>query len=163
MCLVLLTKYTAWMCRINIIQLIKLHLKWLKKDLLMTVILFFMLWGIFLAVTRVSRIHLQFLIASSASSWNSWVIPSFSAGSQQMTPAYVSSYGLVEQISELQDELQYLQHQAENILPRERGRCTDELWVALAHCAQTSTTSVVFILPIGHLTFTSLYWQDSTC
>jgi HAUS augmin-like complex subunit 3 len=44
-----------------------------------------------------------------------------------MTPAYVSSYGLVEQISELQDELQYLQHQAENILPRERGRCTDEL------------------------------------
>ena len=51
----------------------------------------------------------------------------FSVGSQAMTPAYVSSYGLVEQISELQDELQYLQHEAENVLPRERGRCTDEL------------------------------------
>lgn len=44
-----------------------------------------------------------------------------------MSPEYVSSYGLVEQITELQDELQYLQHEAENVLPRERGRCTDEL------------------------------------
>ncbi|RLN35791.1 AUGMIN subunit 3-like isoform X1 [Panicum miliaceum] len=49
------------------------------------------------------------------------------SSSQAMAPTYVSLYGLVEQISELQDELQYLQHEAENVLPRERGRCTDEL------------------------------------
>jgi len=51
----------------------------------------------------------------------------FFVGSQAMSPEYVSSYGLIEQITELQDELQYLQHEAENVLPRERGRCTDEL------------------------------------
>ncbi|WVZ62185.1 hypothetical protein U9M48_011958 [Paspalum notatum var. saurae] len=49
------------------------------------------------------------------------------SSSQAMSPEYVSSYGLIEQISELQYELQYLQHEAENVLPRERGRCTDEL------------------------------------
>ena len=51
----------------------------------------------------------------------------FFIGSQAMSPEYVSSYGLIEQITELQDELQYLQHEVENVLPRERGRCTDEL------------------------------------
>ena len=74
--MVLLKKYTAWMFRIDTIQLIKLHLKCLKKDLLMTAILFFMLWGIFLAVPPVSRIHLQFLTLLSTAIWNSWVIPS---------------------------------------------------------------------------------------
>ena len=64
------------MFRIDTIQLIKLHLKCLKKDLLMTAILFFMLWGIFLAVPPVSRIHLQFLTLLSTAIWNSWVIPS---------------------------------------------------------------------------------------
>ncbi|KAJ1288045.1 hypothetical protein BS78_02G058500 [Paspalum vaginatum] len=49
------------------------------------------------------------------------------SSSQAVSPEYVSSYGLIEQISELQYELQYLQHEAENVLPRERGRCTDEL------------------------------------
>ncbi|KAL5657085.1 hypothetical protein ACJX0J_030248, partial [Zea mays] len=49
------------------------------------------------------------------------------SSSQATSPEYVSSYGLIGQITELQDELQYLQHETENVLPRERGRCTDEL------------------------------------
>jgi HAUS augmin-like complex subunit 3 len=44
-----------------------------------------------------------------------------------MTPTYTLSYGMIEQISELQDELHNLQHELENVLPRERGRCSDEL------------------------------------
>ncbi|RCV09829.1 hypothetical protein SETIT_2G061000v2 [Setaria italica] len=59
------------------------------------------------------------------------------SNSQAMTPTYVSSYGLVEQISELQDELQYLQHEAEIVLPRERGRCTDELCRMIQTLEQT--------------------------
>ncbi|CAL5078762.1 unnamed protein product [Urochloa decumbens] len=64
------------------------------------------------------------------------------SSSQAMTPTYVSSYGLVEQISELQDELQYLQHEAENILPRERGRFTDEL------CRMIQTLEQILSVPI---------------
>nr|XP_034579411.1 AUGMIN subunit 3-like isoform X3 [Setaria viridis] len=59
------------------------------------------------------------------------------SNSQAMTPTYVSSYGLVEQISELHDELQYLQHEAEIVLPRERGRCTDELCRMIQTLEQT--------------------------
>jgi HAUS augmin-like complex subunit 3 len=44
-----------------------------------------------------------------------------------MTATYVSSYGMIEQISELQYELHNLQHELENALPHERGRCDDEL------------------------------------
>ncbi|CAN6180774.1 unnamed protein product [Urochloa humidicola] len=65
------------------------------------------------------------------------------SSSQAMTSTYVSSYGLVEQISELQDELQYLQHEAENILPRERGRCTDEL------CRMIQTLEQILGVPIS--------------
>ncbi|CAN6203225.1 unnamed protein product [Urochloa humidicola] len=65
------------------------------------------------------------------------------SSSQAVTPTYVSSYGLVEQISELQDELQYLQHEAENILPRERGRCTDEL------CRMIQTLEQILSVPIS--------------
>jgi hypothetical protein len=36
-----------------------------------------------------------------------------------MTPTYTSSYGMIEQISELQDELHNLQHELENVLPRD--------------------------------------------
>ncbi|CAL5066739.1 unnamed protein product [Urochloa decumbens] len=64
------------------------------------------------------------------------------SSSQAMTPTYVSSYGLVEQISELQDELQYLQHEGENILPRERGRFTDEL------CRMIQTLEQILGVPI---------------
>jgi hypothetical protein len=114
--------------RTGIIWLLKLHPKCLKKDLLMTGILSSMLWGIFLAVTRVRRIHMQFLLSLSSTSWNCSVILSFSVGSQAMTATYVSWYGMIEQISELQYELHNLQHELENVLPHERGRCIDELW-----------------------------------
>ena len=43
-----------------------------------------------------------------------------------MTPTYVSAYALVEQITELEDELHYYQHELENVLPRERGRFIDD-------------------------------------
>ncbi|KAF8732082.1 hypothetical protein HU200_016042 [Digitaria exilis] len=65
------------------------------------------------------------------------------SNSQAMTPTYVSSYGLVEQILELQDELQYLQHEAENVLPRERGRCTDEL------CRMIQTLEQILGVPLS--------------
>jgi len=132
---------TSWIYRAGIIQLIKQHLKFLKRDQLMTAILIFMLWGISLAVTQVSWLCLQFLcsplIGIFFSNYQAGIIYYFYffIGSQAMSPEYVSSYGLIEQITELQDELQYLQHEVENVLPRERGRCTDELWVVLAHCA----------------------------
>ncbi|GJN10059.1 hypothetical protein PR202_ga28118 [Eleusine coracana subsp. coracana] len=54
------------------------------------------------------------------------ILSSYSS-SQAMTTTYVSSYGMIEQISELQDELRCLQHELENVLPCERGRCADEL------------------------------------
>lgn len=50
----------------------------------------------------------------------------FFVGSQTMTPTYVSACALVEQISELEDELHCYQHELENVLPRERGRFIDE-------------------------------------
>jgi hypothetical protein len=50
----------------------------------------------------------------------------FSVGAQAVTPTYVSAYALVEQISELADELHYYQHELENVLPREHGRFIDE-------------------------------------
>uniref|UniRef100_A0A0A9CM93 HAUS augmin-like complex subunit 3 N-terminal domain-containing protein n=1 Tax=Arundo donax TaxID=35708 RepID=A0A0A9CM93_ARUDO len=65
------------------------------------------------------------------------------SSSQAMTPTYVSSYGLVEQISELQDELHYLQHELENVLPRERGRCVDEL------CRMIQTLEQILSLPLS--------------
>ncbi|CAD6226471.1 unnamed protein product [Miscanthus lutarioriparius] len=65
------------------------------------------------------------------------------SSSQAMSPEYVSSYGLIEQITELQDELQYLQHEAENVLPRERGRCTDEL------CRIIQTLEQILAVPLS--------------
>ncbi|XP_021307830.1 AUGMIN subunit 3 isoform X2 [Sorghum bicolor] len=65
------------------------------------------------------------------------------SGSQAMSPEYVSSYGLIEQITELQDELQYLQHEVENVLPRERGRCTDEL------CRMIQTLEQILAVPLS--------------
>jgi HAUS augmin-like complex subunit 3 len=70
---------------------------------------------------------MQFLLSLSSTSWNCSIILSFSVGSQAMTATYVSWYGMIEQISELQYELHNLQHELENVLPHERGRCIDEL------------------------------------
>jgi HAUS augmin-like complex subunit 3 len=57
--------------------------------------------------------------------WNNLLF-SFSVGAQTVRPTYVSAYALVEQISELGDELNYYQHELENVLPRERRRFIDE-------------------------------------
>ncbi|XP_062189598.1 AUGMIN subunit 3-like isoform X4 [Phragmites australis] len=65
------------------------------------------------------------------------------SSSQAVPPTYVSSYGLIEQISELQDELHYLQHEVENVLPRERGRCVDEL------CGMIQTVEQILSVPLS--------------
>ncbi|KAL6880671.1 hypothetical protein ACP4OV_012236 [Aristida adscensionis] len=64
------------------------------------------------------------------------------SSSQALTSTYVSSYGLIEQISELRDELFYLQHELENVLPRERGRCVDEL------CRMIRTLEQILSVPL---------------
>ncbi|TVU41944.1 hypothetical protein EJB05_15505, partial [Eragrostis curvula] len=61
---------------------------------------------------------------------------------QAMTSTYVSSYGMIEQISELQDELHYLQHELENVLPRERGRCIEEI------CRMIQTLEQILSVPL---------------
>uniref|UniRef100_J3MJ28 HAUS augmin-like complex subunit 3 N-terminal domain-containing protein n=1 Tax=Oryza brachyantha TaxID=4533 RepID=J3MJ28_ORYBR len=70
------------------------------------------------------------------------------SGAQATTPSYVSVYGLVEQISELQNELDYLHHELENILPRERKRCIDELCLMIQTLEQILSVPFTYVQPI---------------
>ncbi|KAM0888377.1 hypothetical protein ACQ4PT_028385 [Festuca glaucescens] len=76
--------------------------------------------------------------------WNNSLFP-FSVGAQTMTPTYVSAYALVEQISELADELHYYQHELENVLPRERRRFIDE------QCRMIQILEQVLSVPVTHM------------
>ncbi|XP_024317112.1 AUGMIN subunit 3 isoform X1 [Brachypodium distachyon] len=67
------------------------------------------------------------------------------SGAQAMTPTYVSAYALVEQISELEDELHYHQHELENVLPRERGRFIDE------QSRMIQTLEQIIYVPLTHM------------
>ncbi|XP_044456786.1 AUGMIN subunit 3 isoform X3 [Triticum aestivum] len=66
-------------------------------------------------------------------------------GSQTMTPTYVSACALVEQISELEDELHCYQHELENVLPRERGRFIDE------QCRMVQILEQILSVPVTHM------------
>ncbi|XP_044323682.1 AUGMIN subunit 3 isoform X5 [Triticum aestivum] len=72
------------------------------------------------------------------------ILSSYS-GSQTMTPTYVSACALVEQISELEDELHCYQHELENVLPRERGRFIDE------QCRMVQTLEQILSVPVTHM------------
>ncbi|KAF0908916.1 hypothetical protein E2562_030213 [Oryza meyeriana var. granulata] len=74
------------------------------------------------------------------------------SGPQAVTPSYVSAYGLVEQISELQNELDYLHHELENVLPRERKRCIDEL------CRMIQTLEQILSVPFTYVQPTLTPW-----
>lgn len=67
------------------------------------------------------------------------------SGAQAATPTYVSAYALVEQISELADELHYYQHELENVLPRERGRFIDE------QCRMIQLLEQILSVPVTHM------------
>uniref|UniRef100_A0ACD5ULW9 Uncharacterized protein n=1 Tax=Avena sativa TaxID=4498 RepID=A0ACD5ULW9_AVESA len=67
------------------------------------------------------------------------------SGAQAATPTYVSAYALVEQISELADELYYYQHELENVLPRERGRFIDE------QCRMIQLLEQILSVPVTHM------------
>ncbi|KAL5197455.1 hypothetical protein ABZP36_000967 [Zizania latifolia] len=69
------------------------------------------------------------------------------SGAQAMTPSYVSAYGLVEQMSELQDELHYLHHELENVLPRERKRCIDEICRMIQSLEQILSVPLTYVQP----------------
>lgn len=69
------------------------------------------------------------------------------SNAQAMTPTYVSAYGLIEQISELQDELHYHQHELENVLPRERGRCIGELCRMIQTLEQIPSVPLTYVQP----------------
>jgi HAUS augmin-like complex subunit 3 len=77
------------------------------------------------------------------------------SGAQAMTPSYVSAYGLVEQISDLQNELEYLHHELENVLPRERKRCIDEL------CRMIQTLEQILSVPFTYVQPTLTPWVHS--
>ncbi|XP_044456788.1 AUGMIN subunit 3 isoform X5 [Triticum aestivum] len=72
------------------------------------------------------------------------ILSSYS-GSQTMTPTYVSACALVEQISELEDELHCYQHELENVLPRERGRFIDE------QCRMVQILEQILSVPVTHM------------
>uniref|UniRef100_A0A0D9WWA7 HAUS augmin-like complex subunit 3 N-terminal domain-containing protein n=1 Tax=Leersia perrieri TaxID=77586 RepID=A0A0D9WWA7_9ORYZ len=74
------------------------------------------------------------------------------SGAQAMTSLYVSAYGLVEQISDLQTELDYLHHELENVLPRERKRCIDEL------CRMIQTLEQILSVPFTNVQPTLTPW-----
>uniref|UniRef100_A0A0D3GN44 HAUS augmin-like complex subunit 3 N-terminal domain-containing protein n=1 Tax=Oryza barthii TaxID=65489 RepID=A0A0D3GN44_9ORYZ len=74
------------------------------------------------------------------------------SGAQAMTPSYVSAYSLVEQISDLQNELEYLHHELENVLPRERKRCIDEL------CRMIQTLEQILSVPFTYVQPTLTPW-----
>lgn len=67
------------------------------------------------------------------------------SGTHAVTPTYVSAYALVEQISELADELHYYQHELENVLPRERGRFIDE------QCRMIQLLEQILSVPVTHM------------
>lgn len=72
-------------------------------------------------------------------------ILSSQSGAQTMRPTYVSAYALVEQISELGNELRYYQHELENVLPRERGRFIDE------QCRMIQLLEQILSVPVTHM------------
>ncbi|KAG8100436.1 hypothetical protein GUJ93_ZPchr0013g34606 [Zizania palustris] len=69
------------------------------------------------------------------------------SGAQARTPSYVSAYGLVEQMTELQDELHYLHHELENVLPRERKRCIDEICRMIQSLEQILAVPLTYVQP----------------
>ncbi|KAK1682031.1 hypothetical protein QYE76_042879 [Lolium multiflorum] len=72
-------------------------------------------------------------------------ILSSQSGAQTVTPTYVSAYALVEQISELADELHCYQHELENVLPRERRRFIDE------QCRMIQILEQILSVPVTHM------------
>ncbi|EMS49935.1 hypothetical protein TRIUR3_08380 [Triticum urartu] len=56
-----------------------------------------------------------------------------------------SACALVEQISELEDELHCYQHELENVLPRERGRFIDE------QCRMVQILEQILSVPVTHM------------